>query len=84
MRALIIVDVQNDFCPGGPLATADGNNVARRIATFVKDHGKDYSAVVATKDWHIDPGEHFSPTPDFLDTWPVHCVANSDGADFHP
>ena len=55
MRALIIVDVQNDFCPGGPLATADGNNVARRIATFVKDHGKDYSAVVATKDWHIDP-----------------------------
>lgn len=88
-RALIIVDVQNDFCPGGSLATAQGSQAAERIAAALKaaaageSHwGWDY--VVATKDWHIDPGAHFSPTPDFRDSWPVHCVAGTPGADFHP
>ena len=83
-RALIIVDVQNDFCEGGSLAVRGGADVARRIGDHVNAHVADYDHVVATADWHIDPGEHFSATPDFVDSWPVHCVADSDGADFHP
>ena len=83
-RALIIVDVQNDFCEGGSLAVRGGADVARRIGDHVNVHVADYDHVVATADWHIDPGEHFSATPDFVDSWPVHCVADSDGADFHP
>ena len=53
-------------------------------ASHVNAHVADYDHVVATADWHIDPGEHFSTTPDYVDSWPVHCVADSDGADFHP
>jgi nicotinamidase/pyrazinamidase len=83
-RALIIVDVQNDFCEGGSLAVRGGADVARRIGDHVNAHVADYDHVVATADWHIDPGEHFSATPDYVDSWPVHCVADSDGADFHP
>ncbi|MGS1092571.1 nicotinamidase [Corynebacterium sanguinis] len=77
--ALLIVDVQNDFCPGGSPATARGDDVATAIAQLISgDHG--YAHVVATQDWHIDPGAHFSSEPDFVDSWPVHCVAGSDGA----
>ncbi|SDL89900.1 nicotinamidase/pyrazinamidase [Corynebacterium mycetoides] len=77
--ALVVVDVQNDFCPGGALATARGDDVARAIAELLeRDHS--YSHVLATQDWHIDPGAHFSDTPDFVDSWPVHCVAESEGA----
>ncbi|GAA2487667.1 isochorismatase family protein [Terrabacter carboxydivorans] len=83
-RALVIVDVQNDFCEGGSLAVQGGADVARRISEHVNAHVADYDHVVATADWHVDPGEHFSATPDFVDSWPVHCVADSDGADFHP
>jgi nicotinamidase/pyrazinamidase len=83
-RALIIVDVQNDFCEGGSLAVQGGADVARRIGDHVNAHVADYDHVVATADWHIDPGEHFSATPDYVDSWPVHCLADSDGADFHP
>jgi nicotinamidase/pyrazinamidase len=83
-RALIIVDVQNDFCEGGSLAVRGGADVARRIGDHVNAHVADYDHVVATADWHIDPGEHFSASPDYVDSWPVHCVADSDGADFHP
>ncbi len=83
-RALIIVDVQNDFCEGGSLAVRGGADVARRISEHVNARVADYDHVVATADWHIDPGEHFSTTPDYVDSWPVHCVADSDGADFHP
>ncbi|QGU01444.1 nicotinamidase/pyrazinamidase [Corynebacterium kalinowskii] len=82
-HALIVVDVQNDFCPGGSLATVEGGNVAKRIAAMLAG-AHDYDLVLATKDWHIDPGSHFSDNPDFIDSWPVHCVAESDGADFHP
>ncbi|MEJ6013368.1 isochorismatase family protein [Corynebacterium sp. H127] len=82
-RALIVVDVQNDFCPGGTLATEEGGNVAKKIAALLSNQD-DYAVVVATQDWHIDPGEHFSDAPDFVNSWPVHCVAQSDGADFHP
>lgn len=83
MRALIIVDVQNDFCEGGALAVAGGTAVARSISQMLAgSHGYDH--VVATRDHHIDPGEHFSDQPDFVDSWPRHCVVGTAGADFHP
>jgi nicotinamidase/pyrazinamidase len=80
--ALIIVDVQNDFCEGGSLAVAGGSEVAAAITRHVADHGYDH--VVATRDFHISPGEHFSDAPDYVSTWPAHCVAGTPGADFHP
>jgi nicotinamidase/pyrazinamidase len=84
MRALIIVDVQNDFCEGGSLAVAGGAAVARGITSLLAkpDHGYDH--VVATKDFHIDPGSHFADEPDYAKSWPVHCVAGSPGSEFHP
>ncbi|KQU66565.1 isochorismatase family protein [Phycicoccus sp. Root101] len=83
-RALILVDVQNDFCEGGSLAVAGGADVAGRISAYVAAHHDDYAAIVATADWHDDPGAHFSDAPDFVDTWPAHCRIGSDGALFHP
>lgn len=88
-RALIIVDVQNDFCEGGALAVAGGSAVASSVAGLVGADraGGRYRYVVATKDWHVDPGDHFAAAgdePNFADTWPVHCVASSPGAEFHP
>lgn len=83
-RALVIVDVQNDFCEGGSLAVEGGADVARQVSEHVSRHAADYDHVVATADWHIDPGGHFSQNPDYVDTWPVHCVAGSEGAEFHP
>ena len=83
-KALIIVDVQNDFCAGGALATDRGAKVASLISDYVEDNHHRYEAVVATQDWHIDPGAHFSDAPDFVDSWPVHCVANTEGAEIHP
>jgi len=83
MRALIIVDVQNDFCEGGSLAVAGGARVARAISDYLAA-GPDYARVVATKDFHIDPGSHFSDHPDYAASWPPHCVAGTPGADFHP
>ena len=82
--ALIVVDVQNDFCEGGSLAVAGGAAVAADVADWVRDHGGDYAAIVATADWHEDPGSHWAAEPDFRDTWPVHCAAGTPGADFHP
>ncbi|MDQ7992662.1 MAG: isochorismatase family protein [Propionicimonas sp.] len=82
-RALIVVDVQNDFCEGGSLAVAGGAAVASEISGLLGgDHGYDH--VVATQDHHIDPGAHFSATPDYVDSWPPHCVAGTPGAQFHP
>ncbi|MBU9767248.1 isochorismatase family protein [Mycobacterium sp. TNTM28] len=81
-RALVIVDVQNDFCEGGSLAVAGGAAVARAITALLADHG--YAHVVATKDFHIDPGDHFSDAPDYRRSWPRHCVAGTEGAAFHP
>ena len=83
MRALIIVDVQNDFCEGGSLAVTGADAVVRAInALLAEDHGYDH--VVATKDYHVNPGAHFADQPDFVDTWPRHCVAGTTGAEFHP
>ncbi|KRE54034.1 isochorismatase family protein [Phycicoccus sp. Soil748] len=83
-RALVIVDLQNDFCEGGSLAVTGGADVARRISDYVAEHAEDYAAIVATADWHDDPGAHFSSSPDFVDTWPAHCRVGTDGALFHP
>jgi nicotinamidase/pyrazinamidase len=83
-RALIIVDVQNDFCEGGSLAVAGGAAVAAGISLVLDRAAGRWDHVVATKDFHIDPGSHFSDHPDFVDSWPRHCVVGTGGADFHP
>lgn len=83
-RTLIIVDVQNDFCEGGSLAVAGGAQVAAAISRHVAEHGDGYTTIVATADWHEDPGAHFSASPDFVDSWPPHCRVGTGGADFHP
>ncbi len=82
MKALIITDVQNDFCEGGSLEVRGGAQVARAI----NDHlaSTRYDHIVATKDFHIDPGSHFSDSPDFRTSWPRHCVVGTPGAEFHP
>ncbi|SNR81046.1 nicotinamidase/pyrazinamidase [Haloechinothrix alba] len=82
-RALIIVDVQNDFCEGGSLAVAGGAMLAGDISTFLANDAA-YDHIVATRDYHIDPGAHFSDEPDFVRSWPPHCRAGTPGASFHP
>lgn len=86
-RTLIVVDVQKDFCEGGSLAVQGGNLVARDIQRFIDSSGYYYDTIVFTKDWHKDwpdtNGGHFSEEPDFVDSWPVHCVAFSKGAELH-
>lgn len=84
MRALIVVDVQNDFCEGGSLAVAGGSAVAAGISAYLAAEGDGYAHVVASRDYHIDPGGHFSDQPDFAGSWPPHCVAGTPGAEFHP
>ena len=79
-RALVIVDVQRDFCEGGSLAVTGGAAVAAAIGW----HTPRYATVVATKDFHVDPVGHFASEPDFVHTWPAHCVAGTPGAEFHP
>jgi nicotinamidase/pyrazinamidase len=81
-RALIVVDVQNDFCEGGSLPVAGGAAVAAAVSRHLTTGHYDH--VVATRDYHIDPGAHFSENPDFVDSWPAHCVAGTPGASFHP
>ncbi|MEU6929129.1 isochorismatase family protein [Streptomyces sp. NPDC046374] len=84
-RALIVVDVQNDFCEGGSLAVAGGADVAAAVTDLVgQTAGAAYRHVVATRDHHIDPGAHFSERPDYVDSWPRHCVAGTEGVGFHP
>ena len=81
-RAVIVIDVQNDFCEGGSLAVAGGTEMAHRVSRRLADGGYDHA--VATRDHHIDPGSHFSDTPDFATTWPRHCVVGTDGVELHP
>ncbi|MFI2366871.1 isochorismatase family protein [Streptomyces sp. NPDC018833] len=83
-RALIVVDVQNDFCEGGSLAVAGGADVAAAITELIGQAQPGYRHVVATRDHHIDPGGHFSDHPDFVESWPRHCVAGTEGVGFHP
>ena len=89
VKALLVVDVQRDFCPGGSLAVPGGDVVASRISRWLGDHRDEYQLVVTTLDWHPVPGstprfDHFSASPDYVDTWPPHCVQGSEGAYLHP
>jgi nicotinamidase/pyrazinamidase len=80
----VIVDVQLDFCEGGSLPVPGGAAAAERIAAYLERHSDRYAIIVATRDWHEDPGLHFSETPDYRTCWPKHCVAGTTGASFHP
>jgi nicotinamidase/pyrazinamidase len=82
-RALIIVDVQNDFCEGGTLAVEGGAAVAGAITEYVDANQQHFDHIVATQDWHIEPGSHFSDDPDMVDSWPPHCRARTKGAELH-
>ncbi|MGV9341520.1 isochorismatase family protein [Streptomyces sp. NPDC003688] len=84
-RALIVVDVQNDFCEGGSLAVAGGADVAAAITELIgQAAGTGYRHIVATRDHHIAPGGHFADNPDYVHSWPAHCVAGTEGVGFHP
>jgi nicotinamidase/pyrazinamidase len=89
-RALIVVDVQNDFCEGGSLPVSGGARVAGEIGQLLHhwtrqdDHAPGYDVVVATKDHHVDPGAHWAREPDYVESWPVHCRVGTDGEAFHP
>ncbi len=88
-RALVVVDVQNDFCEGGSLAVTGGAAVAEKVTELLAARAAGtapvgYDHVVATQDHHVDPGAHWSSEPDYVDSWPVHCEAGTPGAQFHP
>jgi len=80
--AAIVVDVQNDFTEGGSLAVLGGAGVAAAITAHLRTSSYDH--VVATRDHHIDPGTHFADQPDFVHTWPAHCVVGTGGVELHP
>ena len=89
-NALLVIDVQNDFCEGGALACAGGAAVAQKITDYLNSGKSNYDYVIASRDWHT-PGElndgHFPAygnEPDFVKTWPLHCLAGSQGAEYHP
>ena len=89
MRALFIIDVQNDFTEGGALGVEGGAAVAAHVSEYLHAHPSTYGAVFASRDWHDgtnDNGGHFATTspPDFVVTWPPHCVAGTNGAEYHP
>ncbi len=86
-RALLVIDVQNDFTEGGSLGVDGGAAVAAGITNHLKAHPGEYDVVFASRDWHTagsDNGGHISPTPDFVDSWPAHCIAGTPGAEYHP
>jgi len=87
-RALLIIDVQNDFTEGGALGVDGGAAVAAGISRLIAENPERYSQVIASRDWHDgdnDNGGHFAAgAPDFVDTWPVHCVSGTEGAEYHP
>lgn len=89
-KALFIIDVQNDFCEGGSLAVSGGAAVASGISEYVRKNRSNYDVIIASRDWHDgsnDNGGHFAAEgeePDWVNSWPVHCVAGSRGAEYHP
>lgn len=86
-KALFVVDVQNDFTEGGALGVVNGNAVASGISAFLEAHAASYDLIVASRDWHNaegDNGGHFAAEPDFVDTWPPHCIADTFGAEYNP
>ena len=89
MRALFVIDVQNDFTEGGALGVDGGAAVANGITEYLRANPGLYDLVIASRDWHHgddDNGGHFATAaaPDFVETWPVHCVAGTPGAEYHP
>ncbi|NYJ29964.1 nicotinamidase/pyrazinamidase [Galbitalea soli] len=89
MRALFIIDVQNDFTEGGALGVDGGAAVAAGVTRYLREHPDRYDVVFASRDWHDgdnDNGGHFATdaAPDFVDTWPRHCVSGTPGAEYHP
>lgn len=92
-RALLLIDMQVDFCEGGSLAVKGGDNLAMRLARYVQNiegrhqltsGNSGYTTLIASRDAHIDPLEHFSDKPDFQNSWPIHCKQGSPGFEFHP
>ncbi len=89
-RALLVIDVQNDFCEGGALACEGGAAVAATITDSLQKHKDSYDLIVASRDWHTpnDSNDgHFPPAgtqPDYVKTWPLHCIAGTEGAKYHP
>ncbi|WP_166866451.1 isochorismatase family protein [Salinibacterium sp. ZJ70] len=88
-RALLVIDVQNDFTEGGALGVDGGSAVAQGITEYLEANRDRYQYVIASRDWHNgddDNGGHFAvdAAPDFVDTWPAHCVAGTRGAEYHP
>ncbi len=89
-NALFIIDVQNDFCEGGALACQGGALVAKKITKYLASSKADYDFVIASRDWHTpndDNGGHFPQAgtePDFVNNWPLHCIAGEAGAEYHP
>jgi nicotinamidase/pyrazinamidase len=88
-KALFVIDVQNDFCEGGALACQGGAQVAASITAYLQSSKSDYEFVIASRDWHTpnsENGGHFPAQgfePDFVNTWPLHCIAGEPGADYH-
>lgn len=80
-KALIVVDVQNDFCPGGSLAVSHGDEVVAPLNKLMKEFLDRDEPVYKTRDWHPEKTKHFAM---YGGTWPIHCVQNTHGADFHP
>jgi len=89
-KALFVIDVQNDFCEGGALACQGGAQVASSINNYLKGNKSSYAKVIASQDWHTPNsanGGHFPAAgtdPDFVNTWPLHCIAGTPGAEYHP
>lgn len=88
-RALLVIDVQNDFTEGGALGVDGGAAAAEGITAYLQAHPNRYDVVIASRDWHHgddDNGGHFATdaAPDFVTTWPRHCVASTPGAEYHP
>ena len=89
-KALFIIDVQNDFCEVGSLAVAGGAACASNITAFLNEHAAGFDLIIASRDWHSadgDNGGHFAlapQEPDFVSSWPEHCVAGTVGAEYHP
>lgn len=80
-QALIVVDVQNDFCPGGTLAVPHGDEVVEPLNELIDEFLERGDPVYKSRDWHPPTTKHFAA---YGGTWPVHCVQNTEGAEFHP
>jgi nicotinamidase/pyrazinamidase len=80
-KALLIVDLQNDFCPGGALAVPAGDKIVPKVNKYIGIFKKKKLPIFASRDWHPVQSSHFK---DFGGLWPVHCIRNSRGAAFHP